>query len=102
MRPTMIGNFVTFPRGSRNDLRMFRDVFADHEEGRLDVMGSQQIEEFWGHRRPRSVVKGHRDVGSIDMDRVECNTRFLRRRSSLSHCTSLCWRGFRSKPKSEA
>ena len=44
MRPTMVGNFVAFSRGSSNDLRMFRDVFADYEEGRLDVMSSQQIE----------------------------------------------------------
>ena len=42
----MIGNFVTFPRSSRNDLRMFRDVFADHEEGCLNVMRRQQIENF--------------------------------------------------------
>jgi hypothetical protein len=34
---------VTFPRGSRNDLRMFGNIFADHEEGCLDVVGSQQI-----------------------------------------------------------
>jgi hypothetical protein len=40
----MVANFVTFPRGSRNDLRMFRDVFADHEERRFDVVRSQQIE----------------------------------------------------------
>jgi hypothetical protein len=44
MRPTVIANLVTFPRGSRNDLRVFRDVFANHEEGRLDVVRSQQIE----------------------------------------------------------
>jgi hypothetical protein len=40
----MVRNFVTFLRRSRNDLRVFRDVFADHEEGRLDVVRSQQIE----------------------------------------------------------
>src|SRR6266480_6046856 len=36
------------------------------------------------------------------MDRVECNARFLRRGSSLSRCTSLCWRRFSSEPKGEA
>src|SRR5216117_3715464 len=102
MRPTMVRNFVTFLRRPRNDLRMFRDVFADHEERCLDVVRSQQIEYFWGQRRARSVVKGHRDIGPIDMDRVECNARFLRRGSSLSCCTSLFWRGFRFKPKAEA
>jgi hypothetical protein len=40
----MVRNLVTFPRGSRNDLRVFRDIFPDHEEGRLDVVRSQQIE----------------------------------------------------------
>jgi hypothetical protein len=44
MRPTMIANFVTFPRGSRNNLGVFRDVLANHEEGCLDVARSQQIE----------------------------------------------------------
>jgi hypothetical protein len=40
----MVRDLVTFLRRSRNDLRMFRDVFADYEERRLDVVRSQQIE----------------------------------------------------------
>src|SRR3984893_5601320 len=44
MRPTVVPNFVTFPGSSRDNLRMFRDVFADHEKCGLDMMGGQQIE----------------------------------------------------------
>ena len=102
MRPTMIGNFVTFPRSSRNDLRMFRDVFTDHEEGCLDVMRGQQIKQFWCQCRARSVVKGHRDVRTVDVDRVECDARFFRRRSILSCRSALCWCRFRAKSKGEA
>jgi hypothetical protein len=102
----MIGNFVTFPRGARNDLRMFRDVFADYEEGCLDVMRGKQIEQFWGQCRARSVVKGHCDERPVDMHRVECNARFFRRRSNLSRrYRPLWWRcrcRFRSKPKGKA
>src|SRR6267154_1483479 len=41
MRPTVVRDFVSFPCGSRDDLRMFRNVFADDEERCLDVVGRQ-------------------------------------------------------------
>jgi hypothetical protein len=41
MRPTVAGDFVSFACGSRDDLRMFRDILADDEERCLNVMGGQ-------------------------------------------------------------
>src|SRR4029453_14794487 len=82
---------------------MFGDILADHEEHVLNVAGSKQIKQFWGQRRAWPVVKGHRDVRSIDMDRIKRNGgRFLRLRATLADRTSLCWRGFRSKPERDA
>ena len=44
MGPTMTSNFVALPGSSRDDLRMFRHVFAEHEECDLDMMRSEDIE----------------------------------------------------------
>src|SRR5258705_8056194 len=41
VRPTVARDFVAFPCGSSNNLRMFRNVFADDEERCLDVAGRQ-------------------------------------------------------------
>src|SRR5881392_1942611 len=41
MRPTVARDLVSLASGSRHDLGMFRDVFADNEECCLDVVGGQ-------------------------------------------------------------
>ena len=46
----MVADFVSFARGACNNLRMFRDIFANDEERRFDVMGREQIEQLRGKR----------------------------------------------------
>src|SRR6266550_6711685 len=43
MRPAVVSNFVTFLSSPRNNLGMFRDVLADHEESCLNVVSGEQI-----------------------------------------------------------
>ncbi len=54
MRPTMISNFVSLARGARNDLRMLRYVFADHEECCFNMMSGKNIEQFRSQREGRT------------------------------------------------
>ena len=67
MRPTMVCNFMTFAGGARNDLRMLRDVFADHEKSCFDMVSREEIEQFWGKGCTWSIVKCHCDVRAIDV-----------------------------------
>src|SRR4029453_14107124 len=96
MRPAVISNLVPFARGPCHDLRMFRYVFADHEERCFHMMGGKNIEEFRGQRGTRAVVKSHCDVGSIDMDGIESDTRFRRSVLVISFCILGCNPGLRS------
>jgi len=72
----VISDFVTFTRGARNDLRMFCDIFADHEESRFNLVSCEDIQQFRGKRRAGAIIESHRDVGAIDVDKTEGDTRF--------------------------
>ena len=78
MRPTVVPNFVTFARRARNDLGVLSNVFADHEESRLNMMSREDIEQFRSERRVWPIVKSHRDIRSIDMNPVERDARLGR------------------------
>ena len=78
MRPTVISDFVTFTRGARNDLRMFCDIFADHEESRFNLVSREDVQQFRGKRRAGAIIESHRDVRTIDVDGIEGDTRFRR------------------------
>jgi len=83
----VVPDFVTFARGARNDVRVFGHVFADDKESGFDVVGGEKIEQFWCKLRLWTVVKGHGDVGTVDMDRTE--------RDLLFRC-GVCFFSFRS------
>src|SRR5882724_1218685 len=78
MRPTMICNFVTFASSAGDNVRMLRDVFADHKKSYLDMVGREEIEQFWGKCCAWSIIKCHCDVRAVDVHRVECDFRFRR------------------------
>jgi hypothetical protein len=59
---------VTFPGSPRNNLGMFRNVLADHEESCLNVVSGEQIEQLRGKRCAWPIVKGHRYVRAVHMD----------------------------------
>src|SRR4030095_2981318 len=76
MRPTMVCNFVTFASSAGDNVRMLRDVFADHKESCLDMVGGEEIEQFWGECRAWSIIKCHCNIRDVDVHRVECGFRF--------------------------
>src|SRR4029453_3467855 len=76
MRPTMVCNFVTFPGSAGDNVRMLRDVFAYPKKSCLDLVGRQEIEQFWGKCRAWFIIKCHCDVRAVDVHRVECDFRF--------------------------
>src|SRR4029079_16397302 len=100
MRPTVARNFVSFPSSPRQNLRMLSYHFAEHKERGLDMMRSEYVEQFRRKRRARSIVKGHRNVRSIDVHRVKGDRRFLGRSwsffrdflFSVRRCGGLRWR----------
>ena len=79
MRPTVVANFVAFLGSPGDDFRMFRDVFANHEERRLDVVRGKQIEQFRRKDCAGSIIKGHGDIRSIHVHGTERDRRFFRR-----------------------
>src|SRR5262245_59429878 len=96
MRPTMARDFVAFPSSPRENLRMLRYHFAEHEECGLDMMRGEYIEQFRRKRCAWSVVKGHRYVRAIDVDRIKCDRRFFGRgrsfcRSFIFHVRRCGW-----------
>ena len=93
MRPAVVSNFVTFPGSPRDDLGMFRDVLADHEESCFNVVSGEQFEQFWGKRRAWPIVKRHRYVRAVHMDGAERDTRFR----GGAPAVTLCNRRLRSK-----
>ena len=74
----MVSDFMSFPGSPRNDFRMFRDVFADHEKGGLDVMRGKQIKQLGSKGLAWSIIKRHGDVRAIDMHRIKRNARIFR------------------------
>jgi hypothetical protein len=106
----MISNFVAFAGSARNDLRMFCDIFPNNEEGGFNVVSREDVEQLRGERGTRPVVKSHRDVGSIDMDGIERDTRFRRGvlvicpgllRCSLGLCSKSMRRDYSGKAKEQ-
>src|SRR5437763_15667451 len=73
-----MSDFVTLTRGTRNDLRMFCDIFADHEESCFNLESREDVQQFWGKRRTGAIIESHRDVRAIDVDGIEGDTRFRR------------------------
>ena len=93
----MVSNFVAFARGALNDLRMLRDVFANHEKSCLDMISGKEIQQFRSQLVAGAIIKSHRDVGPCDMYRAECDIRVLR---SVPAIFSGIWRdrrGFRAQ-----
>src|SRR5262249_36033765 len=90
MRPTVARNFVSFACGSRENFGMLRYHFAEDKKCGLDVMRSEYIEQFRRKRRAWSIVKGHRNVRSIDVHRIKRDRWFLGRSWSL--CRTLPFR----------
>ena len=82
----MICNFMPFPGSPRDDLGMFRDVFADHEERCLDVMRGQQIKQLGGERCAWPIIKRHGDVRAIDVHGIKRNARIFRRGLGFFPC----------------
>ena len=76
MRPTVISDFVAFTRGARNDLRMFCDIFADHEESCFNLVSRKDVQQFRSKRCAGPIIESHRDVWAIDVDETEGDTRF--------------------------
>ena len=72
----MVCDFVTFASSAGDNVRMLRDVFADHKKSCLDMVGREEIEQFWGKCRTWSIIKCHCDVRAVDVHRVECDFRF--------------------------
>lgn len=68
--PAVIGDFVAFPCGARDDFRMFGNVLADNEESHLDVARREKIEQTWSQFFARSIVKGHRYIRPVNVDRA--------------------------------
>ena len=64
----MIRNFVTFTRGSGQDVAMFLDAFAEDKESDFYVPVGQQIEQLRGQGLVGTIVERQRDIGLIDMD----------------------------------
>src|SRR6478672_13044088 len=83
MRPAVTRDFVPFPGGARENLRMLGYHFAEHKECGLDMMRSEYIEQFRRERRARSVVEGHRDVRPIHVHRIKRDRRLLGQSWSL-------------------
>ena len=83
MRPTVTRDFVAFPGSPRENLGMLGYHLAEHKECDLDMMRSEYIEQFRRKRRARSIVKGHRDVGAVDVHRIKRDRWFLGRGWSL-------------------
>jgi len=63
----MVCNFMAFAGSAGDNIRMLRDVFADYEKSCLDMVGREEIEQFWGKRCAWSIIKRHRDVRAIDV-----------------------------------
>jgi hypothetical protein len=61
------------------------------------MMSGKNIEQFRSQRGTGTIVKSHRDVGSIDMDGTECDTRFRRSVLVIYLCIWRCNPGLRSK-----
>jgi hypothetical protein len=76
MIPSVVAHFMTLGYLSLEDLRVGFDHLPDHEEGRVDVTLLQDVEEFGCVERvlavgSRTVIEGHRNVGTIDMHRAD-------------------------------
>src|SRR4029450_1967221 len=78
MRPTMVCNFVTLAKSAGDNVRMLRDVFADHKKSCLDMVGGEQIKQFWRKCCAWSMIECPCDVRAVDVHRVECDFRFGR------------------------
>src|SRR5205814_1624382 len=76
MRPAVVANFMSLTCSARHNLGMFGHVLPDHEERNLNMVRGQEVQQFWGESRAWPVIKGHRDVGSIDVYRIERDARF--------------------------
>ena len=72
----MISDFVTLASSTRNDLGMFPDIFPNHKKSCLDMVSRKDIKQPWGQGRAGPIVKSHSDVGAIDMNQAERDTRF--------------------------
>jgi hypothetical protein len=71
----MISNFMTFPRGTTQDIRILFNTLTEDEKGHLDVSFCEEIEQLGSEGGVRSVIKRHGDDRFIDMDRVESDAR---------------------------
>ena len=68
MRPGVVGNFVSFARGSLQDLRILLHAFAEHEKRHLDMARSEQVEQLGSQSRVRTIIESQSDVRPIDVD----------------------------------
>jgi len=93
----MISDFVTFTRGARNDLRMFCDIFADHEESCFNPVSREDVQQSRGKRRAGAIVESHRDVRAINVDGTKGNRRFRQDIPAILFRSPRCNRRFCSK-----
>ena len=66
--PAMVGDFMSFSNGTFHDFGMFFNELSQNEKSRVDMALLEYVEEFWGQYCVGTVIKGHGNVGALDMN----------------------------------
>lgn len=66
MRPGVVSDHMTLVADAAHELRVALGARAAQEEGRLDAVGAQDVEDLAGVRHGRAVVEGEHHFGRID------------------------------------